>query len=452
MFKRNKLLICLVLMLLPLWVFWGCDQPEDVLTPISRTNIWLSPSKLPTNPEGTVYELWVANSTDTIPVSKFGYDFSLGRFLEPDGSVRADTNRFFLGYDVYEFTSIMVSVEPVPDNNTSSPASVMLLAATSSETIKLKFPLADSLWQSTMWYCMETPSDGLDSITDGCGLWFATYTQQDEDFNDTTGLIRFWVDTIPREDLSDTVYEVSVGIDPGSIITKDTMLIMGLDTLVQTHVRYDELIDTVADSPYFTTYLGVEYDIVTGHVSYDDFNQGADDDEFALPSLLDYGWKFKGWVVSPYIDSTVVDSRMTLPAWHVIGDELDETDGAMLTTGSFSDCRFADEANPYIASERVPPFPGEDFLVNLPGGMGPVNLVPNVNGNPGRVFVSLEPIYCSKDNTNFPLVLFLAPLPDSRAMVTDSTLTQQFFLRGWMQDESDPYRGFPWMLVELERF
>jgi len=456
MFNRNKLLFCLALILLPLWVFWGCDQPEDVLTPISRTNIWLSPSKLPTNPEGSVYELWVANDTDTIPISKFGYDFSLGRFLEADGAVRADSNRFYLNYDLYEFTDIMVSIEPVPDNNTNSPASIMLLDVTTRETTRLKFPMSDSLWQSTMWYSMETPSDGLDSITDGCAIWFTTYTQIDKDFNDTTGIDTFWVDTVwPDEgtgpEPGDTVI-LDVGLVPGSIVVKDTTLIRGLDTLVQTVVRYDKVIETLVDTPYFETSMEIDYVVVEGAISYDDFNQGDEDEEFALPSLLDYGWKFKGWVVSPVIDPDAVNARITLPAWPIIGTELDETDGAMLTTGSFTDCRFPDDANPYVASMRIPNYPGEDFLMNLPGGIDPVNLVPNQNGNPGRVFVSLEPVYSSKDTTNFPLILFLAELPESRIQVTDSDSTQQFFLRGWMQDESDPYRGFPWILVEYERF
>jgi len=456
MFKRNKLLFCLVLILLPLWVFWGCDQPEDVLTPISRTNIWLSPSKLPTNPEGTVYELWVANATDTVPLAKFGYDFSLGRFLEADGSVRADTNRFYLGYDLFEFTNILVSVEPVPDNNTNSPASILLMDVTTDETIKLKFPMIDSLWQSTMWYSMETPSDGLDSITDGCALWFCTYTEHAEAFNDTLGIDSIWVDTFWEEEgegpePGDTVI-VKIGIDPASIITKDTVITLGLDTYTQRVVRKTELLDTLVDAPYFTTFLGVEYEVVEGEVSWDDFNQGDENEEFALPSLLEYGWKFKGWVVSPYIEPDAVNARITLPAWPVIGNEFDETDGAMLTTGAFADCRFADDANPYVASPRVPAFPGEDFLENLPGGISRVNLVPNQNGNSGRVFVSLEPIYCSRDTTNFPLILFLDELPNSRDDVTDGEVTQQFFLRGWMQDEADPYRGFPWMLVTYERF
>lgn len=456
MFKRNKVLFCLVLILLPLWVFWGCGQPEDVLTPISRTNIWLSPSKLPTNPDGSVYELWVADATDTISVSKFGYDFNLGRFLDADGNVRADSNRFYLGYDLHQFTSLIVSVEPVPDNNTNSPASIMLLDVTARESMRLKFPLSDSLWQSTMWYCMETPSDGLDSITDGCAIWFTTYTQQDEEFNDTTGIDTFWVDTVWPDsgggpEPGDVVI-LEVDLDTASIEVKDTTVIMGLDTLTRTVVRYDQVLETLVDTPYFETFVEIDFAVTFGAISYDDFNQGEDDEEFALPSLLDYGWKFKGWVVSPYIDPDAVDARITLPAWRIIGNELDETDGAMLTTGSFVDCRFPDDANPYVASMRFPGYPGEDFLENLPGDIGPINLVPNLNGNPGRVFISLEPIYCSRDTTNFPLILFLAELPESRVQVTHADSTQQFFLRGWMQDESDPYRGFPWILVEYERF
>lgn len=451
MIKRSKLLLFLVLPLVPICLFYGCDQPEDVLTPITKTNIWLTPSKLPSNPDGMVYELWVANSTDSIPIEKFGYDFGMGRFLEPDGSLRADTNRFFLPYDLLDFTILFVSVERDPDDNTNSPGPIMLMDITAYETIKLKFPKSDSLWAATIWYNMETPSDGLDSITDGYALWFATYTERTRALNDTTGINDFWVDSVLLTDRQppDTVIS-SIGIDLASIIIKDTSRIYGLDTVTHTVCRFDIILDTMVDTPYYATTLGIEYAVTFGTVVCDTFSQGPDNEDFGMPVLIDYGWKYKGWVVSPQIDSIAVTTRMTKPAWVIQNEALEETEGAMLTIGTFADVRLPDDANPHVVSARVPPFPGEDFLVNLPGGIGPVNLVPSLGGNPGRVFLSLEPVNAVSDTTNFPLIPFIGPFPDRRDEVTADV--QQFFLRGWMQDESDPFCGFPWMMVEYERF
>lgn len=485
MFKRYKLLLLLVLPLLSCSFFGGCEQPEDALTPLTKTNIWLSPTKLPSNPEGTVYELWVANSTDSLPLGKFGYDFVLGRFLEPDTlyRLRADSNKFFLGYDLKDFTTIFVSIERYPDDNSNSPGAIMLMDFTNSETVKLRFPKIDSLWDASVWYNMETPSDGapggvsgLDPTTDGYGLWFSSYNEKTSEFNDTLGIVDWAVqiDTL-LEDFCDTFVvcdtivfepymfvvcdtfvgcdsvEVVMGIDSASIISKDTLLIRGLDTVSQRVVRFDLVLDTITEPPYLATLLSIQYDIFTGDLSWDEFSQGEDDKEFGLPVLTEYGWQYKAWVASPYIDPGVVTNRITLPAWKIIGSELDETDGAILSTGSFADVRNADDANPYCPSLRVPDYPGEDFLTNLPGGLDPICLVPNETGNPGRVFLSMEPMNIVSDSTNFPLILFLGEFPEAREDVI-GTEPQRFVLRGWMQDLSDPSRGFPWILVSFERF
>ncbi len=460
MFKRNKLFVLLILPLLSGLLFWGCEQPEDVLTPVTKTTVWLTPTKLPTNPDGMVYELWVANSTDSIPVEKFGYDFISGRFLEPDGSTRPDSNEFRINYDLLEFTTVFVSVERYPDDNTNSPGAIMLYDMTVSETIKLRFPKMDSLWLASVWYNMESPSDGepggiagLDPSTDGYAIWFSSYTEMLRGLNDTLGILDWSVayDTLEDYTGADTLIVV-VGIDEGSIITKDTSRVFGLDTVEHKVTRFDIVLDTITEPPYVATVMSITYDVFASNISYDNFNQGQDNEEFGLPVLTDFGWLYKAWVVSPYIDPDAIGNRMTKPAWRIFGLEMEETEGAMMTTGPFADVRCADQSNPYVASTRVPPYPGEDFLMNLPNGMVPVCLVPNSNGNPGRVFLSIEPVNAVCDTTNFPLIPFLGPLPDSTGAVTNRNLTQRFVLQGWMQDLSDPYRGFPWIRVDFLRY
>ena len=454
MFKRNKLLFLLVLPLLISSIFWGCSQPEDVLTPLTKTDIWLNPTKLPSNPDGMVYELWVANSTDTLPLAKFGYNFELGRFLEPGGEPRADSNQFFLGYDLMDFTNVFVSIETYPDDNTNSPGPIMLMDMTSNPTIKLRFPKMDELWASTVWYNMESASDGQDSVTDGYSVWFSTYSQESTDLNDTLGvsviIIDLGSDTTKVPGVDTLIVETGIT----DIIIKDTARIFGLDILVNKVVRFTVLKDTIVDTPFTDQRMNLVYDIFEGTVSYDNFHQGNDNEEFGMPVLSEYGWKYKGWVASPQIDSTAVTARITLPAWITLGSPFEETEGGILTVGAFADVRAADESNPYVVSGRVPPYPGEDFLANLPGGLDPICLVPNANaavGNPGRVFISLEPDNYTCDSTNFPLIPYIRELPASREMVTSSDDIQMFIMWGWMQDTSDPYRGFPWIGMEFER-
>jgi hypothetical protein len=64
------------------------------------------------------------------------------------------------------------------------------------------------------------------------------------------------------------------------------------------------------------------------------------------------------------------------------------TQGAPLTTGRFSSASDADLTAPFSGPVAAPPFPGEDFLQNLPAGVtAPVNLA---NGSSMAV-ISIEP-------------------------------------------------------------
>ncbi|MEW6412421.1 MAG: hypothetical protein AB1483_08110 [Candidatus Zixiibacteriota bacterium] len=451
MFKHVKLLFFLVLLSFSLLLYWGCDQPEDVLTPLTETNLWLQPEKLPDNPEGMVYELWVADATDTVSIERFGYDFARRKFLNVDGTDRVDSNQFHLNYDILTFTNILLSVELNPDDNSNSPGAIMLVDFTASQTIKMKFPKMDSLWSSTIWYSMESASDGMDSLTDGYSIWFCGYTEASRDFNDTLSIVE-WAEipeTLDVEEVPDTGVVVFIGIDTVTIERRDTVRVYGLDSFPQSIIRFDSLLDTLFEAPFVNERLAIEFEVVPGTIVYDNFLMNNED--FGFPDLSEYGWKYKGWVVSPQIDSTAVNTRMTLPSWVIIGTALDETEGAMLTTGTFTNPCYPDDANPYVVSTRVPRVPGEDFLTNLPEGIPAVNLVPSRSGNPGRVFISLEPCNWNSDTTNFPLVAFIGELPEDRAAVTSGVALQQFYLRGWMQDESDPFYGFPWIRVNIER-
>ena len=444
MWTPCKRLLFFALLVIGAVFYGGCGQPEDILTPVSQTKVWLSEQRLPNNPDGMIYELWAANATDSVSLGIFGYDHPTRAYFDENMQPRVDSNMFYLADDVRNYTSLMVSVETVPDNNATSPGPIMLIDYTSSSTIKMTFPQVDSIWASTIRYSMETTSDGLrDPATDGYGIWFANYIEETRALNDTNSIISWEIDTLAMETLMIIDTNI-VGIDVGTIITKDTTLVLGLDTLVQTVVRFEviERIDTIP--PYPKTLLSIVYDIDVDTITYDNFSQ----DNFALPDIAQYGWKYKGWVVSYDIPTAAV-GEMTIPAWILIGDELAYTDGGLLTTGTFDQVDQPDDANPYSESLRVPAFPGEDFLQNLPGGLSEVNLVTADFGGRGRVFISIEPVNFPTDTTNFPLLAFIGALPANRDEV--EALEQQFTLDGWM-NSNDPYRGFPLIEVTLQRF
>jgi len=439
-----KRLLFLALFVIGIALYVGCDQPEDILTPTSQSKLYLNEERLPNNPDSLIYELWAANSTDTVSMGKFGYNHATRKYFDGNMELRADSNEFYIADDVNNYEVLFVSVETVPDNDAASPGPIMLLDFTASPTIKMTFPQVDSIWSSTVRYNMETTSDrNRNPLTDGYGIWFSNYIEESRDLNDTNAILDWEVVTLTMETLFVKDTNI-IAIDTNSIVVKDTTLIFGLDTVSQRVVRFDviERIDSVP--PYPKTLLSIDWDVSYGSITYDVFTQ----DNFAFPDISQYGWKYKGWVVSDVIDASAV-GKMTKPAWILSDGEMENTDGGLLTTGTFDRIDAPDDANPYVESDRVPPFPGEEFLQNLPAGIsGPVELVPG-GGCIGKVFVTVEPINFNTDTTNFPLIAFMGDLPSSRTEVED--VEQQFTLKGWMFS-NDPYRGFPLITVTKVRY
>lgn len=443
MLSRYKSLILFGLAVFSL-IITGCDQPEDVLTPVSQTQITLTEERLPNPPVGMAYELWAVNSTDSMSMGTFSYDFETRAYLNADLSAREGNNIFVLEDDLAKYTDIFVSVENVPDTDPDSPGPIMLIGDLSQKTVDMKFPMVDdSLWYSTIRYNMETPSDGLGN-NNGHGIWFSSYRRVTQEFNDTTAITSWTIDSgdyvtepTPRDNV--------IGIDSSSILVKDTTVTRGLDEFTRQVIRYDPIIshDTVN---YYPTTLRMEFEVTEGEITFDDFTQ----DDFNLPDLTSYGWSYRGWVVSRHIDTTAVGT-FTYPAWPIMGSELDNTDGGLLTTGSFRVSTELDNDNSYIDTgfrnpPRIPEYPGEDFLTNLPAPLTDVNLVDN-SGNNGKVFVTLEPDNYTDQSTNFPLLLFIGDLPTN--VDTINAEINHFTLRGWMQS-SDPYRGFPKIRISSE--
>ena len=492
MFIRSKVLLLSLLTLSILVCVIGCDQPVDVVTPNSSTNITLNPERLPNNPAGTVYELWVANNTDTLSLGRFGYDYSTRNFLTELGADRPEEGRFLLDASVEPYTNIFVSVEPtiVKGDDLTSPASIMLIDYTTSPTVKLVTPMIDSLWSSTLRYNMKSPSDGPGFGSDGKSIWFCNYRTTNLYVHDTSGItwsldsgavIDSLVDSLETAVVDTMIDTVVAGVDTTYNYTYDTLSIdtiftllsdtipvgvdwyldsavvvlgaddstgVGIDSVYRDKIVYS-IIDSVVTYNYYPTTLNLSF--TSDSVNY--FEERFAQDDFEMPNLQQYGWKYKGWVVADEIPAVAVGSEITLPAWTFLDPYLTKYSGGMLTTGKFYNVKAQDLENPYVDTTyrnpaRIPLFPGEDFILNLPAGLGSMPYLANGNGH---VFVTLEPEFY-EDTTNFPLFAFIGDLVDGNTVTVTGTpiSTAPFTLDGFMY-HNDPYRGFPLIWVTIEK-
>ncbi|MCH7946733.1 MAG: hypothetical protein IIC66_02935 [candidate division Zixibacteria bacterium] len=464
MSNRIRRLLIMAALVVATTVYWGCSQPADVLAPFSTSEVTLNPQVLPANFPGMHYELWVANSQDTVSLGRFGYDEFNKRFLEVDGSLRADSNLFTLDDNIFKFSKLFVSIEEDAFPALSSPGPIMLIddvTLPSDLSVDLVFPLSDILWDATARYNMETTSDSDRVALDGYGIWFSSYQRLFDSIRDTLSLDSFWVDTtyeiFPRDTIIRNLINIfrdSTKCDTCPFISKDTTRIFGVDSFSHAVIRFyqDVQNDTAAagDSilvtiPNFIYTIGSLFAF-----NFDDFTQ----DSFALPDYDSLGWNYKGWVVSPTVAPSAVGS-VTLPAWRPNSSNdslMPGISGGLLTTGTFSKINEPDNNNPYVAGPRLPQFPGEDFIANLPGGMTTGNwggLVPLSSGNSGTVFISLEPTNFVTDTTNFPLIAFMGNIPSNDSTVTATVVIINMQNR---TQTNDPFIGFPRIRVDIKAF
>ena len=464
MSNRIRRLMILAALVAATTVYWGCSQPADVLAPFSTSEVTLNPQLLPANFPDMHYQLWVSNTQDTVSLGRFGYDEFNKRFLEVDGSLRADSNLFTLDDNIFKFSKLFVSIEEDVDPAPSSPGPIMLIddvTLPSDLSVDLVFPLSDILWDATARYNMETTSDSDRVALDGYGIWFSSYQRLFDSIRDTLSLDSFWVDTtyeiFPRDTIIRNLINIfrdSTKCDTCPFISKDTTRIFGVDSFSHAVIRFyqDVQNDTAAagDSilitiPNFIYTIGSLFAF-----NFDNFTQ----DSFALPDYTIYGWNYKGWVVSPTVAPSAVGG-VTLPAWRPNSDNdslMPGINGGLLTTGTFSEINKPDNNNPYVAGPRLPQFPGEDFIVNLPGGMDTTNwggLVEFNSGNSGTVFISLEPTNFVTDTTNFPLIAFMGNVPESRSIITSTIVIINMDNR---TQTNDPSIGFPRIRVDIKAF
>jgi hypothetical protein len=468
MLRRLNYLLFIGLVAVVAYGLYGCSQKDDVLTPISTTEINLTPERLPALPVGMAYELWVASSQDTASVSKFRYDQEQKDFLDLDGQVIS--NKFIFHGDINNYRSIFVSVETNPDNDELSPGPIMLIddvTDPSLDDIFLRFPNMDSLWQSNVRFNMETPSDLNRNADLGCGVWFSNYTRIFTTMPDT--LSATWTSSIvtiaeppslpvlfPCSLKESYVYHETIQTPgPAYIRMKATPFV---HTGIKTSFGYCQ-VDT---APASGTVWKATFTI--GEVKVDTVDFYSNDGNM-LPSISKYGWKYKGWAMTPYYNNTVAAGKrwkLTPPAYVYktsIYNYMPGDTGLIFPTGKFDSLNQTDLSNPYRVSNYIPPFPGEDFIntdsLQEKYGINKLQILPYGSGNVGSIFISLEPDNFIYDTTNFPLFLVFKQIPQARASVTTVALPNTlpvFRMQPRTSTERGDIIGFPTIEVSIKRY
>lgn len=501
MSKPDSRLVFLILILGLLTVFWSCAQTDDITASKSMTNMWLSAERLPSLPAGMVYELWVAKNpvTDTampsnelVSVGRFLHinNDTINAFLEPDGTLRADSNLFVLSSDVFDYSGIFVSVELLNDTEPDRPGPIMLVKPISGRPIdsvmRLNFPLngEDGLWGSICRYSMEGVTDGQRFSNDGCGVWFCDYAWLQRSIPDTNGATwTYELDTIiPEIDslTGDTLNLDSLRGPHRDSVSFDVVswrvdfgvdsLTLDIDSFVHTGLVITQYFELDTIPPFTGKDQTIEFDTTPRQVILDVFSQ----DNFGMPDYSDWGWKWQGWIVSNYIYPDTALGSFTPPPWDYEPGTpgngiIPGNRGGLLTTGKFSRIDQPDDSDPYTnriiarivgndTTYKRPNYPGEDFLnsaalqaAGITNG-SPLQLLPANNGSTyGSVFITLEPANDVLDSTNFPLIAFVRSFPISWPANAGSNSTNAFMPMLNTTGSVPGTAGFPEIKVKVQR-
>jgi len=473
---------------------WSCSQPNDIETPVARTELNLSVDRLPEPPTGMIYQLWAINGdanaapilpANAVSLGRFSYEQSDTAVGFRDVSGQPRSSMFILNDDLFDYSNVVVSVERISDAP-AVPSNIMLvdrITGLLDIPIRLNFPLSDDLWSAIVRYNMEAVSDNNRSSGDGSGVWFSSYRSTTDTLPDTLNMTPTFVLTEIIPEISIVTGETlnidsltapypwditNITADTSKLVFSQDTIILGIDSFLHTAVTFG--INSLADTsyPYEFRKFNFSYATIFKTVDLDIFTQ----DKFALPDLTSFGWEYKGWVVSPQISAAA--GTLTPPGWRfkllnknwIPGDT-----GGILTTGTFALIDQPDDGNPFSlpliesingidTTFKHPNYPGEDFLngAALSAATGgavtaPVNLVPNNTGNIGTIFITIEPVNNIDTTSNFPLLAFIGAVPSSRSTISAGfNTTIQVNMNNVTQTVFNDVIGFPEIIVSLSRF
>ncbi len=302
-------------------------------------------------------------------------------------------------------------------------------------------------------------------------------------------------DTLPVDTLAYTTDSIDVNyvkvITDSNYTLRDSLV---LDTFIHTYIEFDfvaPVVNTGTASRYDTVTISSNYDKATDtwldqrdtvyeilpYRSYDhdlnfiydewfikvdkfinSFDESPDLSDAANDFIPEYDkkWHYKGWVLSPYLSPKSSFAKLTQPSWapFYIETQISPLDAPMISTGTFKRFDRPDDGNPYTDNHRVPPLPGEDFLLNLPPGVSSINFASPGN-NEGKILVTLEPDNFSSDSTNFPLILYVGNTPYYNDMIDTGEHSQrivgEFDVTNWSSGLAGAAAGFPIIHVKYVR-
>jgi len=274
------------------------------------------------------------------------------------------------------------------------------------------------IFDTVYWRCNEYDGGGINCIDssdisewvrqfDSTYDWFTLDTSLVNTL-DTIGIIclRQIVDSffVPDTLLMDTFVHISIEYE---FITAEPNLTDVPDSII-INDTCSGIVDTFVMEPYKTYIHELIY---TGFIDQESYFLDKFVPNYAeTPDLTGTKWHYKGWVFSPYLPDCDDLGMLSKPTWleAMIQQYFPGYDTTrIISTGNFSTFARGDDANPYSDNKRVPNFPGEDFLYNLPCGADSIYFASQDSpaSRRGEVFVTLEPDNFD-ENTNFPLILF----------------------------------------------
>ncbi len=486
-----------------LGLFWGCSEKDDIILKSSSTLFSFEISKLPSAPDGMIYELWVstrpavdtAAPTDVVkPLLRFNYlPSNNGPYLANEAGEQISFDQP-LGVDIFDYSSIFISAELRADPDPARPANVLMtspLAQIADQTFTLRVPGSDDLISSIIRYNMEAVSDNNRNLNDGSGIWLSNYVAETDTIPDTLSMTSVTYTNVtmdPRIVAGDTVnlaeLKALYRYDTANVRAETTFYDFGPDSLISgvsrfrhIGVKFDEVYRSDSTYPYNRRDLLPSYEVRALPVTdYQRFIESFTQDAFNLPNLSRFGLKWKGWILSS--DAVLSSSslgRLSEPAWPTsLGGTpwLFPTNGRLLPFAVFGNIAGDDEdGNPFTfklfrgytcptctdSTYKIPGVPGEDFLNNTafsaayPGLTAPINFAPVPGATIGSVLVSLEPTNHLNSTTNFPLIAHFGFLP-----LGPATIAQQAYsvtlTNGTSTTGGNPFGpGFPTIKVKFSR-
>lgn len=450
----------------------GCTQSDDIVTPVTSTEITLEAQRLPALPNDMIYELWVADSRDAVSLGKFWWDDQARTFLDSAGNARSST--FVLDGDLLSYLAIFVSVENIPDTNGNRFGPIMLYDVVTNpadQDIQLQFPQFDSLWQALVYFNVQTASDSSPNTSgNGRGIWLSRYAGRNFLITDTVAIS--WTDSVyevsipPNDSLR---YPCSVAYDsvitqvvemPGCAFTYRLTDSGHRDTLRHTFVKWQRdmctSVNNTADTMLDTITQPIPSFVISTH-SY--IRDEYDNSQCILPNISQFGWKYRAWVMTPNVDTADLAAKwkFTAPFWqyklgggvnYIPGDA-----GYLFPVCSF-DSLFgpSDDGSPYsLPGITLPCVPGTDFIyqsaMQATFGIDSLQVLPAATGNVGSVLLTVEPTNYSHDTTNFPLIVAVGNL--SSVVKADRAF---YALRPFVRALKGDNIGFPTIYTSVKRY